>query len=77
MWRYEGRQTLDYYLKRRDCSAALAEALGVDEPAVVPTVMAQVLTGVSVRPPNPTRPISVAFAEASKSGCYCGPSLEL
>lgn len=56
MWRYEGRQTLEYYLKRRDCNAALAEALGVEAQAVVPTVMAHVLTGVSVStvPRNPT-----------------------
>ena len=49
MWRYEGRRTLDYYLRRRDCVPALADALGVPEAAVVPTVMKQVLEGIAVR----------------------------
>lgn len=56
VWRYEGRNTLEYYLNRRDCTTALAEALGVEEVAAVPTVMAQVLEGISVQlpPPPPT-----------------------
>lgn len=48
MWRYEGRRTLDYFLKRRDCTAALAESLGVEPAAAVPTVMAHILEGVAV-----------------------------
>lgn len=48
MWRYEGHKTLSYYLKRRDCIAALAEDLGVDKSAVVATILKQVLEGVAV-----------------------------
>ncbi len=49
MWKYEGRRTLDYYLRRRDCVAALADALGIQDAAVVPTVMQQILEGIAVR----------------------------
>lgn len=42
MWEYEGDKTLAYYLKRRDMERALAEDLGVDEAAAVPTVMKQI-----------------------------------
>ena len=49
MWKYEGRRTLDYYLRRRDCVAALADALGIPDAAVVPTVMQQILEGIAVR----------------------------
>ena len=49
MWKYEGRRTLDHYLRRRDCVPALADALGIPETAVVPTVMKQVLEGIAVR----------------------------
>jgi hypothetical protein len=48
VWRYEGHKTLAYYLRRRDCIQALAEDLGVDEGAVVPTVMKHVFEGLSV-----------------------------
>lgn len=48
MWRYQGSKTLAYYLRRRDCIAALAEDLGVEREAVVATVFKQVLEGVSV-----------------------------
>ena len=50
MWRYQGSKTLSYYLRRRDCIAALAEDLGVEQEAVVPTVFKQVLESVAVRP---------------------------
>ena len=52
MWKYEGRQTLDHYLRRRDCVPALADALGIEQAAVVPTVMQQVLQGIAVRCPS-------------------------
>jgi serine/threonine protein kinase len=40
-WAFEGRNDLAYYLKRRDCLAALAEDMDVSEADVVPTVMGQ------------------------------------
>lgn len=49
MWRYQGSKTLSYYLRRRDCIAALAEDLGVQQEAAVPTVFKQVLESVAVR----------------------------
>ena len=48
MWKYEGRSTLDHFLRRRDCVPALADALGIEQAAVVPTVMKQVLEGIAV-----------------------------
>ena len=48
MWRYQGSKTLAYYLRRRDCIAALAEDLGVQEEAVIATVFKQVLEGIAV-----------------------------
>jgi hypothetical protein len=41
MWTFEGDRTLAYYLRRRDCLAALAADLGVEEAAAVPTAMRQ------------------------------------
>lgn len=48
MWRYEGHRTLSYYLKRRDCIAALSEDMGVDKSAVVATIFKQVLESIAV-----------------------------
>ena len=48
MWRYEGHRTLSYYLKRRDCIAALSEDLGVDKTAVVATIFKQILESIAV-----------------------------
>lgn len=42
MWKYEGDRTLAYYLRRRDCIAALAADLEISEDQVVPTVMQQI-----------------------------------
>ena len=52
MWRYEGHRTLSYYLKRRDCIAALSEDLGVDKTAVVATIFKQILESIAVSPPG-------------------------
>lgn len=42
-WEYEGDKTLAYYLRRRDCIAALASDLGLgSEDDVIPTVMEQI-----------------------------------
>ena len=48
MWGYQGDKTLAYYLKRRDCARALADDLGVDEAAAVPTAMKQIFECLSV-----------------------------
>jgi len=45
-WRYEGWKTLAYYLRRRDCEAALAADVGVGEGDVVATVVGDVLTAL-------------------------------
>jgi serine/threonine protein kinase len=42
VWEAQGLNTLAYYLKRRDCIAALAKDLEVPEDAVIPTVMQQI-----------------------------------
>jgi hypothetical protein len=47
MWRYEGSNTLSYYLRRRDTLRALARDLGVPEDIVVPVAMRQLLLGLS------------------------------
>eukprot|EP00775_Hariotina_reticulata_P003693 gene3693-3953_t len=47
MWRYEGSNTLAYYLRRRDTLKALAQDLGVPEDIVVPVAMRQLLLGLS------------------------------
>ncbi len=39
VWDFQGSQTLSHFLQRRDCLRALAGELGVEEGAVVPTVM--------------------------------------
>ncbi len=49
VWEYEGDKTLAYYLKRRDMERALAEDLGVEEAAAVPTVMKQIFKCLVVR----------------------------
>ena len=43
VWEYEGFKTLSYYLRRRDCDAALAADLGVPADRVAATVMRDVL----------------------------------
>ncbi|GMH44469.1 hypothetical protein BSKO_12421 [Bryopsis sp. KO-2023] len=43
LWKYEGCNTLQFYLRRRDCIPALAMDMGVSERAVVPTVIKQVM----------------------------------
>lgn len=48
MWRYQGSRTLAYYLRRRDCIAALAEDLAIEQEAVVATVFKQVLESIAV-----------------------------
>ncbi len=48
IWRYEGRNTLAYYLRRRDCLSAIAADLGVPLEAVVPTVMKQLFENLQV-----------------------------
>ena len=52
MWRYQGHKTLAHYLKRRDCLTALSEDLGVNQSAVVATVMKQLLENIAVRIPS-------------------------
>jgi hypothetical protein len=46
-WRYEGSNTLAYYLRRRDALRALARDMGVDEGIVVPVAMRQLLLGLA------------------------------
>jgi hypothetical protein len=47
MWRYEGSNTLAYYLRRRDTLRALARDLAVPEDIVVPVALRQLLLGLS------------------------------
>lgn len=47
LWRYEGQNTLAYYLRRRDTLRALARDLDVPEEIVVPVAMRQLLLGLS------------------------------
>lgn len=47
MWRYEGQNTLAYYLRRRDTLRALARDLDVPEDIVVPVAMRQLLLGLA------------------------------
>jgi serine/threonine protein kinase len=46
MWRYEGQNTLAYYLRRRDTLRALARDLDCDEGMVIPVVMYQLFKGL-------------------------------
>eukprot|EP01025_Chloroclados_australasicus_P034827 TRINITY_DN3555_c0_g1_i11.p1 TRINITY_DN3555_c0_g1~~TRINITY_DN3555_c0_g1_i11.p1 ORF type:complete len:815 (-),score=93.92 TRINITY_DN3555_c0_g1_i11:1680-4124(-) len=46
LWKYEGRYTLDHYLRRRDCTSAIAKDLGIEEEYVVPVVMRQLIQNV-------------------------------
>ncbi|CAD7700462.1 unnamed protein product [Ostreobium quekettii] len=43
IWKYEGDQTLAHYLRRRDCTSALAMDLGVPEDTVASVVLKQIL----------------------------------
>lgn len=43
MWRYEGRNTLSYYLRRKDTIQVLARDMGVPEDEVVQVVVTQIL----------------------------------
>jgi hypothetical protein len=47
VWRYEGSNTLAYYLRRRDTLRALARDLDVPEGIVVPVAMRQLLLGLA------------------------------
>lgn len=47
LWRYEGQNTLAYYLRRRDTLRALARDLDVPEDIVVPVAMRQMLLGLA------------------------------
>lgn len=52
IWRYEGRNTLAYYLRRRDCLPSIAADLAVPLEAVVPTVMQQLFENLQVHGKN-------------------------
>ncbi|KIY99127.1 putative Serine/threonine-protein kinase SNT7 [Monoraphidium neglectum] len=47
VWRYEGINTLAYYLRRRDALQALARDLDVPEDLVIPVAMRQLLTSLA------------------------------
>lgn len=47
LWRFEGQNTLAYYLRRRDTLRALARDLDVPEDIVVPVAMRQLLLGLA------------------------------
>lgn len=47
MWRYEGQNTLAYYLRRRDTLRALGRDLGVPPEIVIPVAMQQLLIGLA------------------------------
>lgn len=47
LWRFEGSNTLAYYLRRRDTLRALARDLDVGEDIVVPVAMRQLLLGLA------------------------------
>ncbi|KAL0031978.1 hypothetical protein WJX79_009976 [Trebouxia sp. C0005] len=71
MWRYEGHRTLSYYLKRRDCIAALSEDMGVDKSAVVATIFKQVLESIAALHAaglvhRDVKPMNIIFAEDEK-----------
>ena len=46
MWRYEGQNTLAYYLRRRDTLRSLAKDLDCSEEIVIPVVMYQLFKGL-------------------------------
>ncbi|KAL0019460.1 hypothetical protein WJX77_005863 [Trebouxia sp. C0004] len=71
MWRYEGHRTLSYYLKRRDCIAALSADMGVDKSAVVATIFKQVLESIAALHAaglvhRDVKPMNIIFAEDEK-----------
>jgi hypothetical protein len=47
MWRYEGCNTLAFYLRRRDGMRVLARDLGVPEDLVISVAMRQIFMGLS------------------------------
>lgn len=47
VWRYEGANTLAFYLRRRDGLRALARDLDVPEALVIPVAMRQLLSGLA------------------------------
>jgi len=47
VWRYEGANTLQFYLRRRDGLRVLARDLEVPEELVVAVAMRQILTGLA------------------------------
>ena len=70
VWEYEGVRTLSYFLRRRDCTRALAKALSVAEASVVATVMEQLLQNVQKVHAigivhRDLKPANIIFSEAS------------
>ena len=70
VWEYEGVRTLSYFLRRRDCTRALAKALSVAEASVVATVMEQLLQNVEKVHAigivhRDLKPANIIFSEAS------------
>ncbi|KXZ43807.1 hypothetical protein GPECTOR_80g167 [Gonium pectorale] len=68
VWKYEGKNTLSYYINRRDTIRALATDMKVSESAVVPTVMKQIFEGLAAFHAaglvhRDIKPLNIIFAE--------------